>query len=69
MHLSLDLSNLTPDERFREVARLLAVGLLRLRKPVISPKSEQNPTGKTFSESPTNHLAVLPQKSVTVHGG
>jgi hypothetical protein len=66
---SLDPAILTPDERFREIARLLARGVLRLKKPVISTDSAVNSGGKTFPESAANHLDVVPKKSVTVHGG
>jgi hypothetical protein len=66
---SLDPTNLSPDQRFREIARLLAVGVLRLKKPVISSDSGVISTGKTFPESAPNHLDVTPEKSVTVHGG
>lgn len=66
---SLHLAELTPDERFRELARLLAVGVLRLATPLVSVESPTRPDTKTPSKSDTNELAVRGTKSVTVHGG
>ncbi len=69
MPSSLDSTSLSPDERFRELARLLATGVLRLARPVIAPETAPDPAAKTLPESSANHLAVLPTKSVTVHAG
>jgi hypothetical protein len=65
----LHCSDLTPDERFRELARLLAVGILRLNTPALPLENAAPPTTKTHSEFDTNELAVLGEKSVTVHAG
>jgi hypothetical protein len=69
MPSSHDPATPTPEERLRELARILATGLLRLRSPVISP--EQAPTSATqkSEQSTPNHLAVAGHTSVTVHAG
>jgi hypothetical protein len=69
MHASLDPADLTPNERFRELARMLAVGLLRLKHPVHPADSLPSSAPQKFSDSPTNQLDVPPHKSVTVHAG
>ncbi len=62
----LDPAESTPDERFRELARLLAVGLLRLASPLVSIESPTHPATKIPSKFDTNELAVQRTKSVTV---
>ncbi len=69
MPSSLDPALLTPDERFRELARIFATGILRLAHPVTAPETAPGPAAKTPLKSLANHLAVLPTKSVTVHAG
>jgi hypothetical protein len=56
-------ADLPPANRFRELARLLAAGLLRLRHPVL-PSAPQK-----FGESDLTALALPPHPSVTVHAG
>jgi len=65
----LRLTELTPDERFRDLARLLAIGLLRLNAPLIGSEPPSHPTTKIPSKSDMNELAVRGTKSVTVHAG
>jgi hypothetical protein len=64
-----DPAALTLDERFRELAHLLAAALLRLAAPIIPANSQSHPPAETLPESPANELAESPQKSVTVHAG
>ena len=59
--------NLTPAERTRAVAALLALGLLRRRNFGPVPTTE-GPLRKV-SESSRNALAVPPEQSVTVSAG
>ena len=55
-------SDLTPDQRLRELASLFATAILRLR--------EQDPAEfENSRESLPNRLAVRPIPSVTVHAG
>jgi hypothetical protein len=62
-----DPALLSPADREAELARLLAVGLLRRRWPADHPA----PGGidRISSESGENPLALPPERSVTVHGG
>ena len=50
---------LTPDERFRELARLLAVGVRRLLSR----------TPEKVSDSSENSLEVSPETRLSVHDG
>ncbi|WP_439623635.1 hypothetical protein [Gemmata sp.] len=61
-----DPAALTPDDRLRELARLLAAGLLRLALPA-TYAANSGPAEP--SEFRTNDLAVRGEKSVTVHAG
>lgn len=62
-------ATLTPDERARELARLLATGLVRLGSSLLAaPSPVETGTGNP-SDSDTNELADAPQKSVTGTGG
>ena len=60
MRPSVVSQELTPSDRFREIARLLALGVLRLhaRSALASCKPE---------ETTEKGLAVSAQQSVTVH--
>ena len=60
---------LTPEERRRRLASLLATGLLRLDSALRSPPSARMPTPENTSESEANRLADSPDKSVTVSPG
>ncbi|MBP3954877.1 hypothetical protein J8F10_06220 [Gemmata sp. G18] len=62
-------ASLTPEERTRELARLLATGLVRLGSDLLAPASSPPSAPEESSESAANGLAVVPQKSVTVTGG
>jgi hypothetical protein len=68
MRPDLDPSQLTPDERFQEVAAIFAAGLLRLRdRAALAPG--QHPAPENSAEAATETLAVPAETSVTVHGG
>ena len=62
MFAESDPSDLTPDQRLRELASLFAAALLRLRKQ--DPAAFEN-----SRDSLPNRLAVRPNPSVTVHTG
>ena len=62
-------ASLTPDERARELARLLATGLVRLGTSLLAP-APLNPADLENSVNSTaNGLAEGPGKSVTGTGG
>jgi hypothetical protein len=63
---SPDPDELPPDQRLRELARVLTAGLLRLALPTPVP-ANSGPAEPT--EFRTNDLAVRGEKSVTVHAG
>jgi hypothetical protein len=69
MPASLDPAALAPDDRFRELARLLATALLRLKPPNISAEPPPSSSLETPRETSANQLAVCGEKSVTVHAG
>jgi hypothetical protein len=60
---------LTPEERRRRLAALLATGLLRLGSALRSPPSPSPDSPEKPSESSTNQLADSADKSVTVSPG
>ncbi len=60
---------LTPDERARELARLLATGLVRLGSSLFAAPSPIETGTGTPSDSDTNELADAAQKSATGTGG
>ena len=62
MFAESDPSDLTPDQRLRELASLFATAILRLREQ--EPEAFEN-----SSKSLPNRLAVRPEPSVTVHTG
>jgi hypothetical protein len=62
-------SRLTPEERARRVAALLATGLLRIGTALLRATSPADTTTENPSESGANPLAVSPEKSVTVTPG
>jgi hypothetical protein len=62
-------SQLTPEERARRVAALLATGLLRLGNSLTTPASPPPPAPEKLPESTANPLAVSPVTSVTVTPG
>ena len=69
MPSSHDPASLSPEERFRDLARILATGLLRLRTPIIPLNTAPTSVTQKSPESLPNHLAVPAHKSVTVHAG
>ncbi len=61
-----DSTRLSPDERFREVAAILAAGVLRLRQS--SALSSEN-TEKNRAESPPDGLEVPTKTRLSVRVG
>ncbi|MBC8356410.1 MAG: hypothetical protein H8E66_30900 [Planctomycetes bacterium] len=47
-----DPSQLTPDQQFRELASILAAGVLRLRKQQLLAGRSAEPTPETLEEIP-----------------
>jgi hypothetical protein len=62
-------SQLTPEERRRRVASLLATGLIRLGSTLKSPTSPSPESQEKPAKSTPNPLAVQGDKSVTVSAG
>jgi hypothetical protein len=63
-----DPAYLTPDERARELARILSRGVLRLRDGGALPAPRDGlPAPENPSESSPNCLELSPPASVTVH--
>ena len=61
-----DLPSLSPEDRRRELARLLARGLLRLcRRRACDPSSDP----KNLSESERDGLAIPGETRLSVHTG
>jgi hypothetical protein len=60
MRPELDPSEMTPDERRREIAEILATGLRRLRDRAALAASENsdNPGGTCLEAVPSNPLTV-----------
>ena len=69
MPSSRDPVALTTEERTRELAHLLAQGLLRLRRPFVAPIPATPSAGQKVSNKSRNELASSPEQSVTVHVG
>jgi len=70
MRPELDPARLTPEERLREVATILAGGLLRLRDRAALPNpTAPHPAPEIPATASTQGLEVPANKSVTVHGG
>jgi hypothetical protein len=69
MPTPLDPAELTPDERLRQLAAILATALLRLAHPAIPSNSSPLSALENSAKSLPNQLAVLGAKSVTVHAG
>lgn len=58
------------DERLRDLAAILAIGVRRLlHKPVIPPHPAPSPIPSLSENSLANQLEQAPENSVTVHGG
>jgi hypothetical protein len=61
-------SNLTPAERTRAVARVLAAGLLRLAETALElAPSAGNPAGKNLSDLSLNCLELARETRLNVH--
>jgi hypothetical protein len=60
---------LTDDQRLREVARILAAGVLRLRAQAAGPAPTQLPGPQILPESGPNSLEVPPKTVLSVHTG
>jgi len=69
MPFAADPDSLTPADRIRAVAALLAAGLLRIGRPLPSPTPADPPPGEKVSENSPNGLATGPEQSVTVSAG
>jgi hypothetical protein len=67
-----DPSTLSPSEQLRELAVILAIGLVRLHRPIQAqkplPASFDSARQKSL-DSALNQLDVLLEQSVTVHAG
>ena len=65
-----DSLSLTPDERFHEVARILAAGVRRLRcRAVVPADPGQHPDPGIPADSSRDCLALSAQPRLSVHGG
>lgn len=61
---------LTGDDRFAEVARILAAGVLRLRTSTDSPPSpEHDPASENTRNSHPHALEPRPRQSLIHHAG
>jgi hypothetical protein len=60
---------LTEDQRLREIARILAGGILRLRARVALPPAVQLPASQILPESGSNCLEVPPETVLSVPHG
>ena len=67
--MTTDPALLSPEERRRRVAALLATGLVRLGSALLPPASPPPDTPENVSESLPNQLADSGEKSVTVSAG
>ena len=68
MRLYPDPASMTPDERFGEIARILAAGLLRRWAcPVLSADPGQHRSSQNPPESVQNCLAVVHETGLSVH--
>ena len=66
---SVDPTHLSPADRTRAVAAILAAGLLRLRRPVVPAEGPALLPPENLAESHANQLAEQADKSVTVTAG
>lgn len=64
-----DPSELTPQQRRREIAEILAAGVLRLRKlRMLAPGQSSSPP-KTVADSSTDRLEVSDETVLSVRSG
>jgi hypothetical protein len=65
-----DPSSLTPDERFSEVARILAAGVLRLHgRAALSAKTAEDSASENSPNSAAQGLEVSEETVLSVHNG
>jgi hypothetical protein len=65
-----DSLDLTPDERFREVARILAVGVRRLRnQPQVAVRPDLHLDSQNPADSSRDCLELPAHPRLSVHGG
>ncbi|QEL20462.1 hypothetical protein [Limnoglobus roseus] len=68
MRPDLDPAHFSPDDRFRELAAILARGLIRLRdKVALTPRHTSAP--QILPKSSDSSVAVHPDTWLTVHTG
>ena len=67
--MSADPATLSPEQRTRAIAALLATGLVRLGSSLLPSTSPPQPEPEKLSESLANRLAESGDKSVTVSAG
>jgi len=64
-----DPSELTPQQRRREVAEILAAGVLRLRKLRMLASGQPTSPPKTVADSSTGRLEVSDETVLSVRSG
>ena len=62
-----DPVSLTPEQHFLELARLLARGLIRLPRRVVSAKPVTDSGSEKLPESGPSSLAILGKTRLSVH--
>lgn len=67
MRFDDDPASLSPDERRTAIARILADGVIRLRKRVVLSQADGNSENSSNSEE--NRLEAVPENPLTVHVG
>jgi hypothetical protein len=69
MRPDIDPLVLTPDDRLREVAAVLACGLLRLHARPSAPDPAGHPASKNLPDSSPNCLELPGETVLSVHTG
>jgi hypothetical protein len=65
-----DPASMSADERFRELARILAAGVLRLPgRSTFPATADPHPAQKNLPESVRNCLELSPKTRLSVHTG
>jgi hypothetical protein len=64
-----DQRDMTENDRLREIARILAAGVLRLRARVALPPAVPPPAPQILPETGPNCLEVPPETVLSVHTG
>jgi hypothetical protein len=62
-----DSADFSPADQRRELAAVLAAGLLRLRQPAAAAELLPVHAPQKLPESTSNELATVPERSVTGH--